>query len=464
MKIWTKNFLYTITIIMVTMTASLLFLYSYMPIYYEKKQENIVNNTLTTLTKQYNGQAIDDVIADMKKQNVVFQGVSASYQLLNKSNEVIFQPMQDFIIISNSFSPSPTIDKYDVSITEYTTNLSRTFTAKDGDQYRLNVQILKSEIQNASEVLLELSPMVLIVCLIIGTITALIYSKQSTKRIKKLSEATTYMLSVDPSYQCEVKGNDEITHLAKDINHLNQTLATTITALKKEIKKVAASEQYRGYFFQSAAHELKTPVTIMTGIIEGMRLNIGRYKDREKYLEVCQNLLTKQTQLIQEVASIYRLENVESSESVETFSLDELILEQVALYEGVSENNARHFDLKIESFVMTGEKYLTKLLISNLVTNAYNYVKKDGIISIYLSQGFFQIENECTPLTNEELENVFKPFYRPDYARNQKDGGSGLGLYIVKSILDKNDYTYSFYSKKNSMVFEVNFNPDEVIK
>ena len=457
MKLWVKNFFYTITVIMVTMTISFIFLYIYMPIHYEKKQEDKVTTTLTTLTQKYEGQSIDDVIKDLKTQMFLNQGGSASYQLVNSNDKVLFQTTDDTLIVSPFNSTS--LEEYGTEIIAeiYATELSKTFKDNDGKLYCLNSRLFKEEIRNASDVLLELFPLVLVFCLMIGTIIAVIYSRQSTKRIKKLSEATNYMLTVDSSYQCEVKGNDEITYLSKDINHLNQTLATTITALKKEIKKVEDSEQYKSYFFQSATHELKTPITIITGIIEGMRLNIGRYKDREKYLGVCQDLLAKQAYLIQELASIYRLENFESSEFVGVFSLDELILEQVALYETLSESSRRYFFLEIETFVMTEEKYLIKMLISNLISNAYRYAKKEGAISISLSNGVLQIENECIPLSNEDLEHVFKPFYRPDYARNQKDGGTGLGLFIVKSILDKKGYDYSFYATKKSMVFEVNF-------
>ena len=459
MKIWVKNFFYTIMIIMITMTLSLTFLYFFMPIYYLQKQENIVNKSLTVLTEKYQGQPIGDSIDDLKKQETFNGELFNSYRLLDDKNSIVFQSTEyTTAVIMDGVSLDSSGEKNNVEIyTSNITELKKKFVDNKGNQYTLVSQVIKAEIENASDVLLELSPLVLVVSLVLGTIAALFYSKQSTKRIRNLSEATNYMLTVDSSYQCEVTGNDEIAHLAKDVNHLNQTLVNTITALEKEIKKVEESEQYKAYFFQSAAHELKTPMTIMTGIVEGMRLNVGRYKNREKYLELCQELLKKQSNLIQELSSVTRIDAIESENTPEFFSLDQLIREQVSLYDTLSETNDQYFDMNLEPFFMEEDKYSIELIISNIISNAYIYRKKGSPICISLTGGVLQIENECKPLSNEVLKNIFKPFYRPDYARNQKDGGTGLGLFIVKTILEKRNYDYSFYSKKDSMIFEINF-------
>ena len=83
--------------------------------------------------------------------------------------------------------------------------------------------------------------------------------------------------------------------------------------------------------------------------------------------------------------------------------------------------------------------------LSNILANAVAYTAPDKAISVYTSERKLVIENECEPISAEQLKRIFEPFYRPDYARNRNDGGNGLGLYIVASILDSLNYSYSFF-------------------
>ncbi|MEY8332315.1 ATP-binding protein [Lachnospiraceae bacterium 47-T17] len=86
--------------------------------------------------------------------------------------------------------------------------------------------------------------------------------------------------------------------------------------------------------------------------------------------------------------------------------------------------------------------------ISNILANAVAYTISGGTISVYIDGRDLIIENECLPIPSDHLKKIFEPFYRPDYARNRKDGGNGLGLYIVASILNYLHLSYSFYPMK----------------
>lgn len=83
--------------------------------------------------------------------------------------------------------------------------------------------------------------------------------------------------------------------------------------------------------------------------------------------------------------------------------------------------------------------------LKNIIDNAFRYSRPEGKISLICKQGTFIIDNEVTQvLPEEEIEKIFLPFYRPDYGRAKQDGGTGIGLYLVKQVLDKHGFSYSF--------------------
>lgn len=98
-----------------------------------------------------------------------------------------------------------------------------------------------------------------------------------------------------------------------------------------------------------------------------------------------------------------------------------------------------------ENITVSTPPNLFKKAISNVILNAVTYTETGKTISVYMDCHTIMIENECTPIQKEHLQHIFEPFYRPDYVRNREDGGSGLGLYIVASILTDLSYTYSFF-------------------
>lgn len=445
-------------IIMITVSLSMAFLYFYMPTYYREKQEKEANVVVEKLSKKFTNKAIDDVIADLEQLSS-YENPFNNFTLFNKKEEIIFQSNSLSVLAGQTISSAEVNPVVAVERLELNRlSIKRTFLDKNGDEFTLLLYLFQDEIDNASAVLLDLFPFILLIALLVGSIAAFLYSKSSTKRIRNLSKTTNHMLRIDSSYQCDVTGNDEITELAADINQLNKTLVTTIIDLEQEVKKVEEAEAYRSYFFQSAAHELKTPVTIMNGVIEGMILNFGRYKDRDKYLIVCQELLENQTDLINKLFDIYQLDNSDlNTKELSTFSLDELIYEQVASHELLAKANNNQFQVQLTNCYLNADQHSVRLIISNVISNACYYSTKGTTIKITLDNGGLKIENECAPLSEKELTNIFKPFYRPDFSRNKKDGGTGLGLYIVKNILEEENYSYSFYPTENSMIFEIDF-------
>ncbi|MBS7577586.1 MULTISPECIES: HAMP domain-containing sensor histidine kinase [unclassified Enterococcus] len=454
MKIWKKNFFYTMVIIMATMIASITFFYILVPIYYQHKQSATLGNELSDIIGKIEKRPIKDTVNYLKNNfnntnwiltddqgNQLYAG-----ELIKWSKEEEEASIDTFDIVNSSESPIEA------------ERVVKEFVDNKGDKYLLSGFTFTQPIIEASSVMLELIPVILIITLIIGTIATYVYSRSSAKRILSISETTNKMVK-KMNVACDISGKDELAGLAKDINLLNSTLKSAIEALEVEISKVEEIERNKEYFVQSAAHELKTPITIMSGIVEGMRLNVGRYQDREKYLEICQELLSTQQNLIHNILSVYKAEHF-SEQGIRTyFSLKKVVEDLIEPYQIISETNKKKFVLNLNEVSIEANNEQVERLLSNIITNAYQYCKDDGEIYITLNNNCFSIENSCEPLESEFLDKIFEPFYRPDYARNRKSGGTGLGLFIVKQILNANNYPYSFTpnDEQNGMIFIIEF-------
>ena len=106
---------------------------------------------------------------------------------------------------------------------------------------------------------------------------------------------------------------------------------------------------------------------------------------------------------------------------------------------------------------------MLKKALSNIISNAVNYTDNGKNINIYFENNSLIIENECEPISKNHLEHIFDAFYRAEFDRNKNSGGNGLGLYIVKQILNSLDINYSFDSMENGMKFKITFKNEELI-
>ncbi|WP_336577003.1 HAMP domain-containing sensor histidine kinase [Candidatus Enterococcus mansonii] len=310
--------------------------------------------------------------------------------------------------------------------------------------------------------MIKIYPFILCISYLIGGVGAYVYSYWATRRIERISKRTKNMVILEEPTDYIVQGTDELSELENNIQFLYLSLLDNIHSLNKELEKTNAVEHSKSEFMRIASHELKTPITAMLGLIEGMILNVGRFKDRDYYLKVCKEILESQSQLVQDVLFISKLESIEKFEATkEQFSLTELIKETMTLFELMAVQKELNFEVDLEEVAVETNREDLKRVLMNLLSNALNYTKKQGTIKITLRAKRLIITNQCTPLEKEEIDKIFLPFYRPDYARARKDGGTGLGLYIVSKLLLKNNMVFTFEPMENEsgMKFVLNIDP-----
>ena len=443
MKIVKKNFLLTTFIIFVVVTIVLSTLYFAMPVYYQQVKGGEAQREFAQVAKQVKGkssQEISELLSNYsKKSNQIW------FTLLAKDNTILYPALETNGDSSLQLTIVPAIANSNYE----SKTLSESFRTSDGKEVVLRGEYSLQPVSDASRILLNLYPFVLFLSLSLGGLAAYLYSRTSSQRIKDISSSTRQMTSLLPDVSCQVKGHDEIADLAQDINHLYANLLTSMEALRLENEKVAESEREKAEFLRMTSHELKTPITSMMGMIDGMIYGVGDFKDRDKYLRKCREILEEQSGLVQSILAISKLEMTMETER-EIFSLKELLEANISTYKVLADLKHYHFNVQLSEAKVRGNKTYLLKAIKNLIDNAFHYTVGGGEILVRLENGILIVENEAERVLDEsQIQQIFQPFYRPDYSRNRKDGGTGLGLFIVQQILEKHHLTYRFEAVEN---------------
>ena len=201
------------------------------------------------------------------------------------------------------------------------------------------------------------------------------------------------------------------------------------------------AEQLRREFTANVSHELKTPITIIKGQLQGMLYQVGRYKDRETYLAQSLEITDTLGKMVQELLTISRLDTPGYTCKKSNLNLSNFIIDRVTAFEDLFMQK----DLTVEQSIspeiyILGDMQLLQKVLDNLLGNAAAYSGAGNQVLIKLWKDTetttLTIENTGAHIPDEAISKLFEPFYRVDQSRNRQTGGTGLGLYIVKTILD----------------------------
>ncbi len=315
------------------------------------------------------------------------------------------------------------------------------------ERYMLIVYGAAEQIGELQQSFIRVFPFILLIVLAVAFIVSWLYSCIITKPVLEISRISEKMSDLQLDWTVDEQRTDELGTLGKSLNRLSHNLSVTLSDLQNANKKLEADiehekklEQARTNFFSAVSHELKTPVTIIKGQLEGMLLGIGAYKDREKYLTRSLEIAYTLETMVQEILTISRLETAGPD-----FKRDCLDCVQIIKsYLSETEDLIAGKDLQIyldapPSVLITGNKMLMEKVFSNLIGNAIKYSPQGAFIRICVhtehEQIKFSVENTGAHIPEDSIPKLFDAFYRVEQSRSRKTGGSGLGLYIVQEIL-----------------------------
>lgn len=337
--------------------------------------------------------------------------------------------------------------------------------ANSNEEYTLIVIGETKFVNQVTATLLQILPWIICAIVCISLFAAFFYSHYITKPIVSISTLSKKMADMDLNCRCDESRNDEIGVLANSLNEMALNLARTLDelksanlALQQDIDKERELDRQRMILFSAVSHELKTPITALQGQLEGMLQNYGSYKDRDKYLAKSLAITKSMEHTIQEIVTISRLDASDFSLSKEKFDFSELIREVTAEYIDLIEQKDLELDVDITDRIMiNADKKLIERVLSNLFSNAVRYSPAGEKVSITTffenGQVHFTIFNTGVQISEEAIPHLFEVFYRADSSRNRQTGGSGLGLYIVKRILEQHKAAFSIYNRNYGVEF-----------
>lgn len=322
------------------------------------------------------------------------------------------------------------------------------FSFLDNDtRYMLIVYGTAEQVAELRQAFQRILPHLLFAIMAVSFAASWIYSHLITKPVLEISRISEEMSGLHLEWQLDGHRTDELGTLEKSLNSLSHNLSAALSDLQDANKKLEDDierekklEQARTDFFSAVSHELKTPITVIKGQLEGMLLGIGAYKDHGKYLARTLEVANTLETMVQEILIISRLDAAGADFKKDNFDCVQVIRR----YLNETENLMAEKDLQIcldlpATAFINGNKMLMEKVFSNLIGNAVKYSPPGATVQIsgHMEGGRleFSVENTGTHIPDESIPKLFDAFYRVEQSRSRKTGGSGLGLYVTQRIL-----------------------------
>ena len=336
-------------------------------------------------------------------------------------------------------------------------------------EYMLCITRSDDRVQSFQQNIIKSIPTVLIIALILSIIGSRIFSYYMKKPIVRMSRIAERMAEQDFDWYCPDERDDEIGRLAKSLNKLSDELSAALGKLsdknlylKNEIAIEKERERRRMLFFSGVSHELKTPISVVIGQIEGMRSGIGVYKDRDKYLEKCSNTLNELVSFINEILLVSHID-MGDMDAQEIVKIDSILDEEIAFYDGLITEKNIELEYEVPDNVdFRGNEQLLKKALGNILGNAFKYTPEGGKVSVRLESQKeaenksgkvnLTITNSPAHIDEQHLPHLFEAFYRAD--TSNKDG-SGLGLYITGMVMEMFEAEYKIENTEDGVKFTV---------
>ena len=291
-------------------------------------------------------------------------------------------------------------------------------------------------------------------------------SHKITRPIMRLAAISEKMTHLD--FEAKYLGNDknEIAILGENINKMSAALEKTISELKtannelkKDIQKKIEIDEMRKEFLANVSHELKTPIALIQGYAEGLQEGvIEDDESREWYCNVIRDEAGKMNILVQKLLTLNQLEFGNDPVTMERFDLVLLVQNQLRSIEILLKQNDIHMQMEnYNPIYVWGDEFKVGEVVSNYLSNAIHHCEGDKIIDIRFAEHDGIVRMTCfntgKPIPKESIPHVWEKFYKVDKARTREYGGSGVGLSIVKAIMESMNQKYGVDNYTNGVAF-----------
>lgn len=310
--------------------------------------------------------------------------------------------------------------------------------------------------------------MMYISLMVVGVSFVLIWwlSRKIAKPIRELTILSSRMANLDFDAKYTSGGENEIGQLGKHFNQMSETLEQTISQLKaannelqKDIEKKVQVDEMRKEFLSNVSHELKTPLALIQGYAEGLKECINDDEEsREFYCDVIMDEAGKMNVMVQKLLTLNQLEFGNDQVSMERFDIVPLIQGKMQAVQILAQQKEAEIVYEgSDSLHVWGDEFKVEEVLTNYVSNALNHVDGPRKIKINTcveqNKARISVFNTGNPIPEEDIDQIWVKFYKVDKARTREYGGSGVGLSIVKAIMDSFHQKFGVQNREDGVEF-----------
>ena len=314
-----------------------------------------------------------------------------------------------------------------------------------------------------------------IIIITLGSVGMYYLSRRFTKPILELSEISEKMSEMNFDVKYKVTTNDEIATLGQSMNRLAENLEKNIRELKMANNELAldnerktAVDEMRKEFLSNVTHELKTPIALIQGYAEGLVDDVNDDPEgRKYYADVIVDEAKKMNVMVKKLLSLNQLEFGKAQIDLERFDIVAVIKSVLRASEiMISQKGIKVIFEEKNPIYVWADEYMMEEVITNYVSNAINHIDGKKIIEIKLIKYSevlrVAVYNTGELIPEESLDKVWVKFYKVDKARTREYGGSGIGLSIVKAIMEAHNKKYGVANHENGVEFwfEIDYDPE----
>ena len=431
--LFTKIFIYTFSIFSVLVICLHLAIYFLFPSTYLSHRQETIGQKATAIAQSLDGKDRKNIeqVLDLYSQTSDIKGA-----VKGEMTEDKLEVKDNLTLDTDRQTTSLFIEEREVK-------------TQDGSTMTLQFLASMDLQKEAEQISLQFLPYTLLASFLISLLVAYIYARTIVAPILEIKRVTRRMMDLDGQVRLRVDSKDEIGDLKEQINSLYQHLLTVIADLHDKNEAILQLEKMKVEFLRGASHELKTPLASLKILIENMKENIGRYKDRDHYLGVALGIVDDLSHHVLQILSLSSVQELrDEKEEVDLLQMTQSLVKDYALL-------AKDRELQVDISLTHQQAYINtsvmKLILSNLISNAIKHSTPGGLVRIGEREGELYIENSCSPEEQEKLAQSFSE------NASRKAKGSGMGLFVVKSLLEHEKLPYHFEMQDARLTFFIRY-------
>lgn len=304
------------------------------------------------------------------------------------------------------------------------------------------------------------------IVMILGVLIIWLLARRITEPILELAKLSERMSNLDFDVKFTGSQNDEIAFLGNHMNQLSEALEKTISELKtannklqRDIEQKEKNDEMRKEFLSNVSHELKTPIALVQGYAEGLKECINDDPEsREFYCDVIMDEASKMNKMVKNLLNLNELEFGTETVTMERFDIAAMI-HNMLLSSGIlfEQKHVKVIFEQTEPAYVWANEYKMEEVLNNYISNALNHVEGDNVIKITIRDQGESVRvgvfNTGKQIPKQDIDRIWDKFYKVDKARTREYGGSGVGLSIVKAIMESMHRNYGVINYDNGVEF-----------